>query len=649
MFTESGSFVIGCNYWASHAGTAMWSDWRPDVVDEDLRKLAAAGLQVLRVFPLWPDFQPITLLRGYAGEPSEIRHGEMPLPDDAAGQAGVSAVAADRLAEFLAIARRHDLKVVLGLITGWMSGRMFVPPALEGRKLTADPEVIQWQLRLVRYLIGRFKDDAAIAAWDLGNECNCLGGSAAEGAAWTATLANAIRAADPTRPVVSGMHSFAADPDATGRWTIAAQAEWTDVLCVHPYPLFTPHCDLDPLNTMRSCLHAAAEARFYGDIGGKPCLGEEVGTLGNMIGSEQVAADYIRTVLFSLWAHDARGLLWWCAHDQGHLAHAPYDWCAVERELGFLRQDGSPKPVLGELTRFRAMLESLPFPALPARRTDAVCILSHGQDQWGAAFASFILAKQAGFDIEFQYETQPLKPASLYLLPAVSGLRVMLRRRWKELQERVRAGAALYISHNDGILSDFEDVTGLRVRTRSRRTDTPEGVFEGLGGALSLPVAGPIRLDIEATRARVLAREPDGNPVMAEATLGKGHVVFVSFPVELRVASTPGAFAPEAPAYWRIYRQVAAEALAHRAVAKTAPVLGVTEHDLAPDRRVVVVINYSPAPVRAEVSGQNGWAFSKTLHGQARLSAAAAVLDLPANDAVVLELERGTQSWENTR
>jgi len=26
-----GSFVVGANYWASHAGTAMWRDWRPDV------------------------------------------------------------------------------------------------------------------------------------------------------------------------------------------------------------------------------------------------------------------------------------------------------------------------------------------------------------------------------------------------------------------------------------------------------------------------------------------------------------------------------------------------------------------------------------------------------------------------------------------
>ena len=28
--TEPGALHLGCNYWASHAGTRMWSDWRLD-------------------------------------------------------------------------------------------------------------------------------------------------------------------------------------------------------------------------------------------------------------------------------------------------------------------------------------------------------------------------------------------------------------------------------------------------------------------------------------------------------------------------------------------------------------------------------------------------------------------------------------------
>ncbi|MGE5530803.1 MAG: hypothetical protein ACM3VW_01630, partial [Bacteroidota bacterium] len=54
--TEPGGFVVGANYWASQAGTAMWREWRPDVVNDDLRRLSEAGLQMLRVFPLWSDF-----------------------------------------------------------------------------------------------------------------------------------------------------------------------------------------------------------------------------------------------------------------------------------------------------------------------------------------------------------------------------------------------------------------------------------------------------------------------------------------------------------------------------------------------------------------------------------------------------------------
>ena len=68
---EPGTFTLGCNYWASHAGTAMWTDWRPDVVATDLKQLADAGLQVLRVFPLWPVFQPLTELKPGGGERSD--------------------------------------------------------------------------------------------------------------------------------------------------------------------------------------------------------------------------------------------------------------------------------------------------------------------------------------------------------------------------------------------------------------------------------------------------------------------------------------------------------------------------------------------------------------------------------------------------
>ena len=96
---------------------------------------------------------------------------------------------------------------------------------------------------------------------------------------WASTITNTIRAEDKEHPVVSGMHGLS--PTAT--WSPEDQGEILDILCTHPYPLFTPHCDTDPLNEMKSILHSTAESVMYASLGGKPCFVEEAGTLGPMI------------------------------------------------------------------------------------------------------------------------------------------------------------------------------------------------------------------------------------------------------------------------------------------------------------------------------------------------------------------------------
>ncbi len=581
--TEPGRFVIGCNYWASHAGTNMWSDWQPEVVTEDLRRLADHGLQALRVFPLWPNFQPIQLLRGGGGEPREVRLGEQPLPDDAEGQAGISPLMMERFQTFADLAEAAGLKLIVGLLTGWMSGRLYVPPALAGLNVLADPFALMWETRFVRAFVRRFKSHPAVLAWDLGNECNVMAPATAPAAyAWVSAVTNAIRVEDPTRPVVSGMHG------SLDTFTTPMLGELTDLLTTHPYPVWTEHCDQDPVNTIRAVLHAAAESRLYADTSGKPCLAEEVGTLGPMLASDRVAADFARASLFSLWAHDCHGLLWWCAFDQGHLEHAPYDWNACERELGLMKLGGAEnryiaRPVLKEMQAFRRFLEGLPIAALPPRRPEAVCILPADQDRWGAAYSAFVLATQAGFDLEFQYGEQPLKPSRLYLVPSARGINVISRRRWLALLEQVRQGAALYLSLDDALLSGFRELFGLEVQARMKRSEPARLVIDGLG---ELQMETAFRLDLRPDGAEVLGREPDGNPAFTCFSYGQGKVYFLSVPIELALARTPGGFhGPRAQPFWEIYRRVAEDVLAGRAVRKNHPLLGLTEHPLDEGRR----------------------------------------------------------------
>ncbi|MEK7474424.1 MAG: beta-mannanase [Candidatus Coatesbacteria bacterium] len=647
-FLVSGRFKTGCNYWASHAGTNMWRDWDPKVVAKDFDRLALAGLEVLRVFPLWPDFQPLTALRGGGGAVVEYRFGETPLPDTEAGRAGLSEEMLSHFDEFILMAEERDLQLVVGLLTGWMSGRRYLPPAFDHLNPLTDATAIVWEVRFVKAFVRRFKDRKGIAAWDLGNECNCMAGVSRDQAwAWTATIADAIRSEDHSRQIVSGMHSLAAEPGES--WRIQDQAELTDVLTTHPYPPFTAHCGLDPIPTFRANLHATAESRLYGDVGGKPCLCEEIGVLGPTFSDDANAAAYLRTQLWSLWAHDCMGLLWWCGFDQDHLAHAPYDWCAVERELGLLRADGTPKPLVAEFAAFRKAVTGLGVPALPTRLIDGVCLLTPQQDQWAVAYSAFCLAKQAGVDIEFQYaDAEPLREAPVYLMPSVAGLQNMPRRRWQELLARIEAGATLYLSLGDGVVSGFEALTGLRILSRERRT----GGSAKLGNVV-IPAGGPYRLNLAPGRAEVLASEEDGNPFFSTATRGKGRVFFLSSPMEHDLALRPGAFHHDgAPACWRVWERVFAAAGTKRAVRKDVPCVGLTEHALSgADRslgraerplggterpfgkaeRLIVAINYSPESVRVTITPADGWKIGEALRGPKPAPA----VDIPANDAII--------------
>lgn len=633
---DSGSFLLGCNYWASHAGTFMWSHWQPEVVEKDLTSLSKAGFHSLRVFPLWPDFQPLSLLRGYVGRDREYRMGENPLPDTEAGRAGISEEMIQRFDVFQHLAEKYQLKLIVGLVTGWMSGRQFVPPAFYGKNVLTDPAVIRWQVRFVDYFVRRFSASKSIIAWDLGNECNCMAVATRDQAwAWSSAVTRAIRCADPSRPVISGMHSLS--PDPASAWTIQDQAELTDVLTTHPYPIFTPHCNLDPINTIRTILHASAESRLYADVGRKPCLIEETGSLGPMFADDRAAAGFLRAGLFSAWAHDCQGLFWWCAFQQDHLDFAPYDWSHMERELGIIRSDHTPQPFLKEITKFRAFLDNLPHKTLPPRITDAVCIVSVDQDQWGAAFGSFILAKQAGFDIEFQYEDQPIRPTDVYLLPCVSGHHAIHHHRWRELLQRVQEGAVLYISFSDGFLTSFEEITGLQVQSRQRRTEAGQAVFVGLEGEPSLSVPGPIRLNSLSTDAEVLGAEADGNPVFTSHSYGKGKVFFLACPIELSLVGQPGAFTEE-PA-WKLYRHLMRDMPSNRAVTRQSPCIGVTEHPLDGRRRIVAMINYHPEEITDRIVLKNGWIIRKILYGNASLANGTETVTLSANDAVVMEIE----------
>ena len=600
IFTDGETFYTGCNYWASNAGMYMWRRWNPEAVKKDIAELSKNGVNIMRVFPLWPDFQPLTRLVGGGGSDRGLYQSDKPLQN----AAGVDDEMMRRFRFMCDEAQKHDVKLVVGLITGWMSGRLFVPPAFEAKNVLTDAEVIAWQVRFVRHFVREMKDHPAIAGWDLGNECNCMA-PATEWESWTwmNAIASAIRLEDATRPVVSGMHSCS--NVWNDKWNLNYQGELMDELTTHPYPLFTPECARDPFNTMRSETHPTAESLLYWGLSGRHCFVEEAGDLGRCTASPERSAANARCAMYTAWANGLGAYVWWCGFDQQHLEFPPYIWNAVERELGLFTKDYEPKPVLREMGAFRKFLKELPpeLAKLPPRQVDAVVLVSEKERAWTSAFGAYMLARQAGFDVRFaNAEKLPLPEAKFYILPSGNAVDPYTYNAWCAALAKAEAGATLLISKGgDTRYSGFLAATGNEITTFCRQQDAVGFELKGFPGR-TINAFSTTKTVITPQRSEVLGRAADGRAMVTSFACGKGHVIYCNFPIESDSVCRSDCFYGKSvnPRYL-VYRTAMETAGVVRKVVKDLPGVGLTEHRLKDGRTAVVAVNYDDFAVECPV------------------------------------------------
>ncbi len=631
-----GRFYTGCNYWASHAGLYMWRRWNPAVVEKDIAELAKNGVNVMRVFPLWPDFQPLTRLLGGGGADRGLAQNDGPLRN----AAGVDEEMMKRFRFMCDVARKHDVKLVVGLITGWMSGRLFVPPAFEAKNVLTDAEVMTWQTRFVRHFVREMKDHPAIAGWDLGNECNCMAWKdigAAESWLWMNTIASAIRLEDPTRPVVSGMHGCSNVRDE--KWNLYQQGELMDVLTTHPYPLFTPNCAKDPFNTMRSETHPAAESLLYSGLSGKHCFVEEAGDLGRCTGSPERSAANMRCAMFTSWANGLGAYVWWCGFDQQHLDFPPYTWNAVERELGLFTKAYEAKPQLKAMGAFQAFLKALPPEVrnLPPRQVDAVVLVSDRENAWASAFGAYLLARQAGFDVAFASAEQfPLPKSRLYILPAGNGCDPYSYEAWCAALKAAEEGATLLLSKGNGTrYSDFLAATGNEIDFFCQQGVATKFELKDYPGR-AIDAWDATRTEITPKGSFVLGASASGRAMVTSRAYGRGRVLYCNFPIESDSVHRTDCFTGANPnPRYLVYKAAAKAAGIVRAVRKELPGVGITEHRLPDGRVVCVAVNYEPEPASCPVSFAGHvlqcWGAGAVKDGR---------LEIAANDAVVFIVGR---------
>ena len=622
-FLPSGKFSIGVNYWASHAAVEMWRKWDAKEVEKDLAVLKEHGLTLLRVFPNWRDFQPIVEVhsnsQGY-DKPREthITTTEVPRPDTPEGYAGVDPVMMDRFGEFCDLADRYGLKFIVCIMTGQMTSRLFVPPALDRMNLYSDPYALKWEGRFYEYFVRRFRDRKCIVAWETGNETRILSTVQDESQAetWLRYTHSIIRLNDPTRPVIGpdGVHITDRHP-----WSIDAIASQSDVTTVHPYYFNVKYGAMGSFEFMS---RVPADCRAVADISGRPAFVEEHNVRRSNMGRGQRLEDFCRAQLWNLWATDCRGLLWWGAFDQTGTYMSPYNNYYPCQELGAFTRDRRPVGNAVASRRFAQFLSSLDFDALPAAKPDAVFFVSET-----TLHPVYALARKAGIFPAFASPEHPVPDAKCYFFPNCFERGNLPHHRWDVLKEKVRNGATLYLSWNQTYITEIEEVFGVRVEEYRPKKGEESVDFGGFGVSVKLPD----ETVFSATTAEVLARDGKGVPVLFRNRYGKGKAYLLSF-------------APEAEAghelyegdFYRLYSRICP---VKRIVSVPSPEVSVSEHFVSGRKAYVVAVNNSLRPFSGPVAVASGWRIAGFRTDRPDLvSFAVARLEMAPDTGVLLEL-----------
>jgi len=374
-------FILGVNYWPRKKAMYWWSNFDAGEVREEFSIINDIGLNVVRLFLLWDDFQP---------DPGSVASEQI-----------------DNLATVADVAAEKGLGLDVTFFTGHMSGPNWSPRWLLGgdlppsahqhwlrdvvsqgkrvdqgyRNMFHDEMALSATRLLLKTVVSKLKDHPGIWMWNLGNEPDLFAWphSSDEGAAWVKEMVTLIKSIDPHHPVTIGLHGDGLHRDNGLR--IDKVYAHTDVAVMHSYPMYTSWArqPLDPDFVPFTCALTAA-------LCGKPVLMEEFGGCTALPGeatyvmkwtetngrerdqfmaSEEDLAEFLRLTLPKLQHSGATGAMLWCYAD-----YIPELWdlppcqnARHERFFGLVRPDGSLKPhakVIQEFAATKPQVQPLP-------------------------------------------------------------------------------------------------------------------------------------------------------------------------------------------------------------------------------------------------------------------------------------------------
>jgi endo-1,4-beta-mannosidase len=371
---DNGNFILGINYWPRRKAMGWWSAFDSGEVRDEFSLINELGLQVVRIFLLWDDFQP--------------------------NPVSISSSALSLLIKTADIAAEFGLKLDITFFTGHMSGPNWAPrwlmdrsvpsaspyfeqvgQVISGRRVIpggryrnpfTDKTALDAEDRLLAETASALKGHPALWLWNLGNEPDLFAWpeNHRAGADWIQSKTAVLRSVTGTNtPITIGLHMDSLCRDNGFRVDSAFAA--ADQAVMHSYPMYTPWArgPLDPD-------FVPFTVALTGAISGKRVLMEEFGgctapkgessttwkwtsygkSRDQFMAGEEEFAEYIGLVLPKLHQNGALGAFLWCFADyhESLWNSPPCLDSRHERHFGLVRPDGSLKPHAEVLKKFAA-------------------------------------------------------------------------------------------------------------------------------------------------------------------------------------------------------------------------------------------------------------------------------------------------------
>jgi endo-1,4-beta-mannosidase len=367
-------FLLGINYWPRRSAMYMWERFDLGEIREDFARIRSLGLNVVRFFLMWEDFQPeqsrmdSAMLRRFDSVMAELAYARLQgMPTFFTGHmSGVNYLPRWALEEGRPQGRFRTMGRGLREYP-WGAGDFYCGPLLEACRLH------------VRSVAERAHGHEALYLWDLGNEFSNLrpASSPEEAANWSRVLCEDLLE-------VSGVGATAGNhgEDLTDDRGIRPSSFCAPLVhpSMHGYPVYTSFARsrMDPELVPFLC-------QAWQSMSGKPVLFTEFGNPTCPPGmvspydreplpgeprpetrnlppsaapyaclTEDEMAAYCAQVLDRLQRRGALGAFWWNWADYAiQLADAPpFDRAKHEMRFGIIRNDGEWKPVAHALARF---------------------------------------------------------------------------------------------------------------------------------------------------------------------------------------------------------------------------------------------------------------------------------------------------------